>query len=81
MIHFAYIPQQVKQQINVMKISILLLAALFIGCSSDKVQVPAPVIQSLPVIALHNIQNHFYRISASIQGAVIWKSALKFLVH
>jgi len=63
--------QQVKQQINVMKISILLLAALFIGCSSDKVQVAAPVIQSLPVIALHNSsETTFTEYPASIQGAV-----------
>jgi membrane fusion protein (multidrug efflux system) len=54
-----------------MKISILLLAALFIGCSSDKVQVAAPVIQSLPVIALHNTsETTFTEYPASIQGAV-----------
>ncbi|MBB5634729.1 membrane fusion protein (multidrug efflux system) [Pedobacter cryoconitis] len=54
-----------------MKISILLLAALFIGCSSDKVQVAAPVIQSLPVIALHNSsETTFTEYPASIQGAV-----------
>lgn len=71
MIHFTYIPQQVKQQINVMKISILLLAALFIGCSSDKGQVAPPVIQSLPVIALHNSsETTFTEYPASIQGAV-----------
>lgn len=54
-----------------MKISILLLAALFIGCSSDKVQVAAPVIQSLPVIALQNSsETTFTEYPASIQGAV-----------
>ncbi|KIO76201.1 RND transporter [Pedobacter lusitanus] len=54
-----------------MKISILLLAALFIGCSSDKGQVAPPVIQSLPVIALHNSsETTFTEYPASIQGAV-----------
>jgi len=54
-----------------MRTSILLLAILFAACSGDKVQVAAPVVQSLPVIALHSgSETTFVEYPASIQGTV-----------
>lgn len=61
----------VKSLINVMKTSILLLAILFAGCSSETVQVAAPAPPSVPVIALHSgAETTFIEYPASIQGAV-----------
>jgi len=57
--------------INVMKTSILLLAIFFAACSSDKVQAPPVVLQTLPVISLHNSsETTFADYPASIQGTV-----------
>lgn len=54
-----------------MKTSLLLLALFVAGCAGDKMQVTAPVIQSLPVISLHNTsETTFTEYPASIQGAI-----------
>ena len=54
-----------------MKPSILLLAILFAACSGDKVQVAAPVIQSLPVVAIQSSsETTFTDYPASVQGTV-----------
>ena len=54
-----------------MRTSALLLALFIAGCSGNKTQVTAPVIQSLPVIALHNSsETTFTEYPASIQGTV-----------
>lgn len=54
-----------------MRTSFLLFALFIAGCSGNKIQVAAPVIQSLPVIALHNsLETTFTEYPASIQGTV-----------
>jgi len=54
-----------------MRTSILLLAIFFAACSGDKVQAPAVVLQTLPVLALQNsTETTFADYPASIQGTV-----------
>ena len=54
-----------------MKSSLLLIAIFFAACSSDKIPNQAPVVQSLPVIALTSgAETTFIEYPASIQGAV-----------
>lgn len=54
-----------------MKTSILLIAIFFAACSSDKVQAPPVVLQTLPVISLQNSsETTFADYPAAIQGAV-----------
>lgn len=61
----------VKQSNNVMKTSILLLAIFLYGCSNEKLQVSAPVIPALPVVAINkSSETTFLEYPASIQGAV-----------
>jgi membrane fusion protein (multidrug efflux system) len=54
-----------------MKNSLLIFAIFLAGCANDKVQVSAPVAQSLPVLELHNSsETTFNEYPASIQGAI-----------
>ncbi|MES2826966.1 MAG: efflux RND transporter periplasmic adaptor subunit [Bacteroidota bacterium] len=55
-----------------MKLSILIIALFLYGCSgSEKLQVSAPVIQTLPVLAISNSsETTFIEYPASIEGAV-----------
>jgi len=54
-----------------MKSSVLLLAIFFAACSSDQVQAPPVVLQTLPVISLQKSSETTYAdYPASIQGAV-----------
>jgi membrane fusion protein (multidrug efflux system) len=66
-----YSRNTVKQIINVMKTPLFILAIFLVGCSNDKIQLSAPVAQSLPVMELHNsAETTFTEYPASIQGAV-----------